>query len=51
MQIEVIFEFKRFSNDIVSVTSNYSVYFMTGGPWHAQNPNAPVRVFVNDENV
>lgn len=43
----VIFEIKRLSGDSVEVTSNYSLYRLSGGGWYAQNPSAPVRVFVD----
>jgi hypothetical protein len=44
---EIIFEYKRFSTDEVTVATNYALYALLGGPWHAQNASAPIQVFVN----
>jgi hypothetical protein len=43
---KIIFETKRFSDDIVKMTSSYSLYQLNGG-WYPQNPNATLQVYVN----
>jgi len=43
---EVIFETKRFSDDTVTLASNYSLYQLDGG-WYSQNPNATLQVYVD----
>lgn len=43
----VIFETKRLSDDSVTITSNYSLYQLSGGGWYDQNPSASVMVFVD----
>lgn len=48
---EVIFEYKTFSNDMVTLASNYAFYSMSGGPWQAQNPDAAFLVFVNGKRL
>jgi len=44
---QIIFERKRFVNDVVKATSNYSVYKPVNGAWYRQHPNAAVLVYVN----
>lgn len=44
---QVVFEFKRFVNDIVDATSNYGLYQMVNGPWYRQHPNASILIFKN----
>lgn len=48
---QVVFEFKRFAEDVVEATSNYSLYRLTGGGWYDQNVNAPVQIYVNRKVV
>jgi len=44
---QVVFEVKRFANDVVKATTNYGLYQLVNGPWYRNNPNAAITVFVN----
>lgn len=44
---QIVFEVKRFVDDVVKVTSNYGIYKLVNGPWYRQNQNASVIVLVN----
>jgi hypothetical protein len=48
---EIIFEFKRFLTDVISIATDYSLYALSEGPWHAQNPSAPILVFINAQET
>lgn len=43
---QIIFNTKRFSDDVVEISSNYSLYQLDGG-WYPQNPNPSLQVYVN----
>jgi ligand-binding sensor domain-containing protein len=45
----IVFENKRLSDDVVTLSSNYSLYNVAGGGWYAQNPDTTVLVYVNDK--